>query len=504
MGGLAKTPLIQLSVVKGVNYDLPKRTADEAIDASNVVWGVNGMAPWLGDGYYERLYGRKPIQGMAFTRWGDLHDSLLVASDGKVYSKEAGKVFTLTYAGSTSLFSQDETKPVWFERSPTHDIVIFGQENGERVYKWDGNVDREVEEFECPFLPDGVKEFRGRLVAWGYPENKLLVYYSDLDDIEIKLTNIERFADCPGATRIMGMVSSGNFAIVVADKGAWACQYTGSYPFWLNQGLLSTSCSCVARGSIVDVGGVITWFGDDDIYAFDGQQLTGLNRSQDVRQADRIGQILRRIQSEWKYRIVACWHAPRRVAIFSYPDNDTWRSIVYDPATSAFWPLSFGWSSLAAVKRAGRDETIGGAPEGTVVVDFGKSSDSDDTPVSWSVTLGGKYDGISRFKFLRCAIDRPYGGEPVVTLEFWGDCSPDPISTVVNANYAYYRGALIHPNRDQEDSGVPPDAMVTCWADVNMIGTKLVVRVSNDSDFGPRNGPTIPISQIAITGSRLS
>lgn len=519
MGGNSITPLVSLSSILGVNYDLARRNTLEAIDALNVIWDTNGLSVWRGESKFDDRFGGKQIRGIASIRWGDGHESLMAAnSDGKLYARQAGVVTQLKLKKADGtivakfLGSITANQFVWFERLPFHNIVVFAVDGSTDLYKWDGHIDHNVEVFECSVKVKYVLEWKNRVLAYGDSDNPLLIYYSDLYKLEIQAANWIHFGDSNTATKIRAVKKIGlgmDILAVLGDKAAWSVGYTGQYPFFAQPVLISSLCSCIAKNSVVEGGGMVAWFGEDQVFATDGQTIRSINFSADDRKVNRLHNILRDILHSARHLINSYWHPERQILVWNYPvasgSTIAWRAVAYNPGADAWWPLSPGYSSTTIHNETGKDIILAVKNTYVVGLDYNMNKDESGNNIPWFVTIGGTADGIARFKFLRAAVKRPYGGTGELTFDFWTDCSPIPVRVISNVKYSYDRGADHHPSLDPEVyDGTPPDDSVTAWADVLLCGTRLVAKISNEEPGGVRQGPPIPLTSAVITGTRLS
>jgi hypothetical protein len=517
MAGSSDNALVSISAFAGLCEDLPLRLTSECIDCTNVIGTSKGLEVWRGDAVYPGAPKSLPVKGLGFFVWPDGHNTLLIAhrdanaeaAKGQLSALQAGLSHGIL--GAEVAMSNDPRKYVWFSHVRLGTLVLGGEVGESDMFSWDGHIDHPSVPYVPPVPVTYAFDWADRVVGIGDKSNPFLAYYSDLGETDIKASNFISFGDCPKASKLVaGAAGPDNTAYFWGDRGFWAVQYTGSYPFWFRPALVSPDCSCVSQRSIINVGGYFGWLGHDGFYLFDGQSVRRIDVSQDGRKAQRLVDTLAHFVGTEKTKAVGFWDAKRQAAIWSYPltnkPSSEWRSLVWTPGTDSWWKLNRGWCAICEGFLDEQVVQVGGNSTGTWRMDYIYNIDADGTKIPWFVVVGGPGDG-SRYNFREVKHTRPIWGDPQVTFDFWGDFEPTPTRYISDVKYAYDVGGSTHPWLDPGGAagkdGFPPDALVECEAHIDLTAKKLIVKMSNEEPGGHRDGPSIPATEMVITGIRV-
>lgn len=526
---------MRLGRLRGVNQERTGRQPDELADALNVIGEPEGFSVWGGRTRFSKG-GLGKNWGLHHCVWPDKHESLVVVGQWGVRAIEAGVINDITGEGTGLKILGGGLNPVHMTMFDLGRYLILSYHNRNKVWAWDGNIDRPLEEVTVPDTMgfQVVEAWGSRLWGLGDEEHPLLAFYGDRNKLEIKAGQWLSFRDNPLASRLIGMRSVGrDTAFVWGDRGLWQVRYTGQWPLFVEPQLIYPDCDCISNNSIVSIPGIgYAWMGRRAVWMLRGDSIRRIDISYDVstkayaerrfdpRESSRLRDELAQIPLGSQHLVNGFWYRERNLAIWSYPTNacieqHEWqnpRSIAYKPIDNSWWIIGQGWQSVAEVVHNNQRLPVGTDQDGYLyLLDHNLVYDKISEPVQWRAEYEWQGDPAIDAKWLNATLERPFQGAERVTARFWTRYqSSPPLETYFSLREAYDDAAVpggFDPG-GPDDAGLPPGPIASITIPIRLRGPMIKILLTNeytDANGNKKyyNGPAVPCSTLTLRARML-
>ncbi len=510
--------LIQLSALRGVNYDAASRREGELADCSNLIGDGIGLKVWKGRvKWFGSPAGPGPTSHIGYHRWPEWGDSIIVFGDRELYAMKADKWVNIRKPGL--VFSEDPRNPMCLASYLRNRYIIGGTYLRDKNFYWNGKTDEKVEELPTSVPHRTFCEWAG--MPWGFGNEELPshAYYGEqLEVPDLTKPGALEFRDGRATELLGGHASTRDTMLVWGDRGLWAVQRLG-FPLIGTPTLIHRDCDCVSYNSIVRLpDNSFVWMGQNTVWGLIGGRVVDIGLSPDRRSSQRIRAYLANRHPTQLFMCSGFYHPERAVVVWSWPGKPTFfhnpssysvwdepTSLALDARNAYFWPLKgHGYISVAVVPWAGQELLLSADLDGNLWrVDFNVLFDKG-MNIPWLAEFDWVGNSAVPLKWTKAFLTRSISGVDRVMMDVWPDYTSTRQQRYFSVKEALQMDPFNHPTHDPggpNDTGIAPEAVITCAADLGVTSKRVKIRLHNTDIADPtkiHNGPESPMRSLEV------